>query len=652
MSESNEDLSFNADTDEEFDEKTTTTELSSPTIFLKTILSKFTAAFSNLPSSYQNLPELSGIKDAYHAARTGLDFLDILQDIDPPPTDPILDEIAVSPPFEFYPTTPTSSPLVTPPPLPLRKYSPTIPPEIISRILSFVCGDSECIVPFSNRTVLKTLYSCTLINKHWNLHTSSVLWKRIDLDPGVQFGKFILCLTAAKTRPLKGNFTKSITISGTDTDIALLSLASRNLPNLQSLEFRRVLSTSTEDSTSLKSIFKLSHKFNLKSLQVYSIPAVCFEDLLHFLKSCKDLINLDISFRVEEYNTFSIYWDSEEYNFSEIFGASSELKAVSFWMIPLFDDSVVLTLSNSCKYLKAVRIDDCARITMNSFLTVWNNCRHIEIVMFRRIKYEISDSILLETRESMKTIIFDSCWYSDALIGEIGKSAPNLSTLYIESVTVPNASESLTECGIRLLSKHQRRLKYISFVGFSFPAKCIVELLAVNPNVVGLNLAKLGHKVFLTDAQLLEMSVHFKKLEALELYMQSRLTEDAIKAALVNCKMLKSLGLNNIPITDNLLHAIPQLCPNLERIDIGMDEDLDESAGSTAGEGCTAKGFQFLIDSCPRVHTISPAGIDTSTVQWKHVFVDEPVGQAGFSEFTVWRSEVRNVVRGSGVFLV
>ncbi|KAJ1547138.1 hypothetical protein HK096_004186, partial [Nowakowskiella sp. JEL0078] len=628
--------------------------LSDPFHFLYTVLHRFNAEFSNLPLALQNSPQLLGLRHAFAANQTALDFILLLNNLSSltPPS------LAAS----------SSSSVFIPPSI--CKPSLPLPPEIINRILSFVCGDNDCIVPFSDSSVLNTLFSCSLINSHWNKQASLVLWKRIDLVDVNRFGRWLLASCASQgDGRCQAKSVRLISISGNDVDLALLDLASKYVTNLQSLEFRRIMGSGW---TSYQMLAKLKDKFpKLKSLQAYSIPSAAWKDLLSLCVSCKELCNLDVSFRALDRHPDNPSTLSAA-DVDRLFSGLPQLRSLSLWMIALPGDSACLSLSKSCCNLRAVRLDDCENISMDSLVYIWNSCPQIETIMMRLIQSPLTINLTpcaannndvtnhrhqqqydtLQSRPTLHTLIFDSCWYSDALIGSIGRAAPFLQTLYLEAAakTLGFPPSSISNTGIRMLADHQTQLQSLSVVGFSFASAEVIQLLRANPNLVGLNLAKLRHDVYLGDQQLLEMAPYFAKLEALELYMQSHLSESTIIQALQYCANLKSLGLSNIPVSDALLYAIPHLCPNLERIDVGMEvgEEMEAELGEESPKMCTPNGFQYMIDNARRVHTVAPLGINKECVIWGSIYLDEPIGQDRFSEFKMWRKEVRKVAKASG----
>ncbi|KAI8810811.1 hypothetical protein BJ742DRAFT_798807 [Cladochytrium replicatum] len=612
-----------------------------------------------------------------------------------------------------------------------------IPPEILMRILSFVCAnspDSDAGVSFGDRLATQTLYSCCLVNRHWNRQSSSILWRRIDL-PSERFGKWVLGVIASSTsarRAVSVSRVRVLGVTGTDVDLALLSMVASQIshPNgLHSLEIQR---SRVQGAASYRLLPRIVRKFAwLRSLVADSIPPSAWKNVVKLCNSCSRLKNLHISFSVniEDMTDGNDNGSSSSFgapnptptnaDMEEIFSSIPELQTLTFWRIPLPGDiQLCAPLSQHCINLRAVRLDDCGNLSMDSLVHIWNRCPQIEVIAMRRITepvsfaiacmysnqqwntasintqttshYEtpptsalsistqlssiqipsnspvsaeslpigspsstlssaVSNSIHLTSRPNLRTLLLDGCWASDALVSAIGRASPNLRILYLESSDASDVTSGVTDAGIRALAAHQHHLRSISLVGFVFSPTAILQLLRSNPRVVGLNIARLGAGAYLTDEHLIELSPGFATLEALELYMQSHLSEAGLIQALANGPRLRSLGLSDVGcVTDRFLSVLPRLCPDLERIDIGGVGYSDRGVEVPAAL-CTAKGLQMLVNSAGKLREcVVPEGIESerNKVKWgKVAILDDPVTQEWFSEYGVWESEVRRVAK-------
>lgn len=525
-----------------------------------------------------------------------------------------------------------------------RRQMPRLPAEILLRVFNFVCynGGSGGYVP---PKAVRTLFSCSLVARDWSQPANAILWKRIYLaDQPARFGRFVLGSATSKYNKRESSaLVRVLSVACTDEDLSLLSVACHHTTGLHSLELHR---TRNMDAASYRLLQRLPDRFpTLRSLVADTIHPSAWGDIVRLGQSCPLLSNLHISFAAAD--TFEMTLPNAA-DFEALFSCIPFLQSLSLWRVPLpsDEDTFATPLATHCRNLRAIRIDDCGiDLTMGLIVNLWNRCRQLQCVTLRMIRRPPQRSGMhLEALPTLKTLLLDGCWLSDELLACIGRNSPNLETLYIENDWRDEEGSigsvvHVTDRGVLSLAPHLRNLRTVSLVGLMggphLTARSVRALLSYNRNVSALNLARPEHALaHLTDEIILDLAPCLTNIRRLEMYMQTKLSEDALAQCLSDAYCLVSLGLSGChQLTDSIVSALPQLCPMLERVDM-------------AGVGCSVAGLQKLVDGA---RFLRECVVDVEAgegVRWgKVVNFDDPWSEDVFSPYSVWEKEVRRVAR-------
>ncbi|TPX56355.1 hypothetical protein PhCBS80983_g04593 [Powellomyces hirtus] len=532
------------------------------------------------------------------------------------------------------------------------RYIPRLPAEILLRVFNFACYNEGFGTYPPSRSVQKTLFSCSLVAKDWNRPANAVLWKRVNMSdhPG-RFGRFVLGSATSKYNKRESSaLVRVLSVACTDADLSLLSVACHHTTELHSLELQR---TRDMDACSYRLLQRLPNRFpSLRSLVADNILPIAWPDLVKLCATCPLLSNLHISFPTMTTDSPVEFEPPTAADFETLFAGIPFLQSLSLWRVPIpadKEDAIVNSLAKHCKNLRAVRIDDCGReLTMSLFQSMWNQCRQLQCITLRMIRHPPCFApVHLEALPTLRTLLVDGCWLSDDLLGYIGRSAPNLETLYIEndwrdSYGAIGSVVHITDHGIMMIAPHLRNLRTISLVGLMgnphLSARSVRSLLSYNRNVSALNLARPNHaESTLTDESLLYLAPCLTRLRRLELYMQCQISEDALAQALADACRLISLGLSGChQLTDATVGVLTQLCPFLERLDM-------------AGVSCSDAGLQRLIDAGKHLRECVVDCGQGENVRWGDVInFDDPWSEEVFSPYSVWEKEVRRVAGLAG----
>ncbi|KAJ3186490.1 hypothetical protein HDU85_007310 [Gaertneriomyces sp. JEL0708] len=528
-----------------------------------------------------------------------------------------------------------------------RRQMPRLPAEILLRVFNFVRAEDGHGALASPRAI-RTLFSCSLVTRAWNQPANTVLWKKVYLaDQPARFGRFVLGSATSKYNKRDCSvLVRVLTVACTDADLSLLSVACHHTSELHSLELLR---THIPDAASYRLLQRLPSRFpSLRSLSADTIHPSAWRDIFHLCQTCPLLSNLHMSFAtVDGPDTLP---PPRAADFDGLFSCLPFLRSLSLWRVPLPPDeeAIATSLSTHCKNLRAIRIDDCGvNLTMGLIVDIWNKCRNLQCITLRMIRQPPRRPVILESLPTLRALLIDGCWLSDDYICSVGRSAPNIETLYIEndwrdvSGNVGSVVH-ITDRGILSLAPHVRNLRTVSLVGLMglphLTARSVRMLLAYNRNVTALNLARPGHApVYLFDEALLELVPSLGGIRRLEMYMQTHISESALAQTLCDTPRLVSLGLSGcFQLTDTTVSALPALCPLLERTDI-------------AGANCTTYGLQVLVDRARRLKECVYDGEAAESVQWRKVVnSDDPWSEDVFSPYSVWEREVRRVAKLAG----
>ncbi|KAJ3296177.1 hypothetical protein HK104_001914 [Borealophlyctis nickersoniae] len=532
------------------------------------------------------------------------------------------------------------------PPRPRRRFRPPLPVEILYRIFSYVRGPQGGYI---HSRAVRTLFSCSLVARHWNPPANAALWQRIHMvDQPSRFGRFVLGAATSKYNKRDcGPLVRVLSVACTDADLSVLTVACHHTSELHSLELHR---TSTPDAGSFRLLPRLRNRFpQLRSLIADMVHPSAWLDVMEVCRTCPQLQNLHISFAT---------LDSQEpcqplsaFDLTALFSAIPHLQSLSLWRVPLPSErgAVTSALASYCKDLRAIRLDDCGRdLSMDLVVDLWNACPRLECITLRMIQLPptSNSATLLNPLPFLRTLLIDGCWLTDNLLSEMGEKAQALETLYVENDWRHDRNGGwvvrLTDLGFTTISAHLHNLKALSLVGLTgsthISPSSIQTLLTHNPSITALNLARPAHaESFLTDTFLSSIAPYLSNIRTLELYMQTKLTEDALLDCLSHTPHLLTLGLSGCgQITDATLGMLPPLCPSLERLDM---------AGAVR---CTTWGVQRLVDSAGRLREcVAP---EVQGVRWGKVMcLDDPWSEEVFSPYGVWEREVRRIARVSGL---
>ncbi|KAJ3406571.1 hypothetical protein HDV05_005957, partial [Chytridiales sp. JEL 0842] len=648
-----------------------------PTFFLYAVLRTCLEGFQALPSSV--VKGTRAVVEAKAALKMGLEYVKVL--------DGGLAESIVSQTRHSTKTLHTASINLRAPPTSgssssSRKQKQTdevvdarasnLPAEVLLRVFGFLT-EPEPGAPLP----ASSLRECASVCKSWHSPASTQLWKRLSMDDDLpRLSRLVLCLTTSQassqrqppqTKPLsppKASLVRVISISCSDADLALLITLSSHLTSLHSLELRR---STLPNSTSYRLLDRLPGRFpSLRSLFADTIPPSALENCMEIVRTTPELQSLHISLSAPSlHSTPTLPLNPN--TLSTLFAHLPNLKTLSLWRVPLPRDAGlwVPSLASSCPNLKAVRIDDCGDISMDVFVDLWRRCEGLECLVFRKLKRRAAFTDLL-LRPTMTRVVLDACWVNDALLESVGVCAPNLEVFYVEDdwadddfrhPEAPTVVGELTEKGVEALARHLRGLRTMTFIGFpgrrNFGAPALRALLDANPQCTALNLARM-HPLWphaISDTFLLDLAPSLGRIEVLELYIQNRISEQALIQTLtiassISCPPSSSstsplntrnptsggrllrLGLSGCnQIGDSTLKTLPHLFPRLERLDM-------------KGSRVTSSALQSLVSTCKNLKECCVDLEDVEgmeEVEWgKVVQRDDPVSEEVFSPYSVW----------------
>ncbi|KAJ3007914.1 hypothetical protein HKX48_008871 [Thoreauomyces humboldtii] len=529
------------------------------------------------------------------------------------------------------------------------RRSVRLPTEILFRIFNYACCSKASGSVAPSRQVQRTLYSCSLVAKDWSRPANAVLWRRINMqDQPARFGRFVLGSATSKyNKRDSAATTRVLTVGCTDQDLSLLSVACHHTSGLHSLELNR---TRDLEASSYRLLQRLPNRFpSLRSLVADNIPPSAWRDMVRLCSTCPLLSNLHISFAAVMGGDKAVDTPVAA-DFEELFSGTPFLHSLSLWRVPIppEEDAIVRSLSTHCKNLKAIRVDDCGtELTMGLFQSLWNQCSQLQCITLRMIRYPPPPRdypVHLDPLPTLRTLLIDGCWLSDDLLECIGRSSPNLETLYMEDDWRDGSGSGevgsvvhVTDRGILSMAPHLRNLRTLSLVGLvggDHPgptARSVRTLASYNRNLTALNLARPDHALSsMDDASLLHLAPAFAHIRRLELYMQYNISEDALAQTLADAPRLVSLGLSGCAqvLTDATVAALPLLCPFIERVDM---------AGAV---NCSDLGIQRLVDGAVHLRECVLDCGQGESVRWGDVInFDDPWSEEVFSPYSVWERE-------------
>ncbi|KAJ3323187.1 hypothetical protein HDU76_013721 [Blyttiomyces sp. JEL0837] len=535
-----------------------------------------------------------------------------------------------------------------------------------------------------------------------------------------------------KSMPTRGSLVRVMSVSCTDAELSLLSTAAPYLTSLHSLELRHSLIPSAASYRLLDRLAtRFPSLRSLVADMIPPSSFADIVSLVRSSRTLSNL-HISIGSDPRSINpttnqappnnpigrlaptpttaTTMPHSHSTDINIIPLFSNIPNLSSLSLWRVKLPRDEGlwVPSLSTSCPHLRAIRIDDCGDISMDVLVGLWRRCNLLECIVMRKVRRRAAFTDLLP-RPTMIHVVLDACWMNDALCAAIGANAPNLEAFYLEDdwadddfrhPMAPTVVTDLTDYGVLALAEHQRNLKTITFIGFpgrrNFHASSLRALLDANPNCFALNLARMDPQwaYRINDAWLLELAPSLRSIEILELYIQNGISERALIETLTvaalasvnnstmqysthdranefgqNGGKIRRLGLSGCSqLTDATLSSLPDLCPNLERLDM-------------AGANVTCQGLQSLVDSASRLRECvvnvprdgdddgiigggggndqqqdvrmrdvdenddDDAGLEMGNggVRWGKVMqYDDPVSEEVFSPYAVWERFVRS----------